>query len=69
MRGKRSKAYRRQMEAYVRGFSFREPYQVLVDSEFVRETGRCAMVLEERVAQALHGKIKPSKTPPAPSRL
>ena len=60
MRGKRSKQYRKLMLKYSQSFAFREPYQVLVDAEIVRDAVRFKMDLHPALERTLHGKVKPS---------
>ncbi|KAF5669234.1 rRNA-processing UTP23 [Fusarium heterosporum] len=62
MRGKRSKQYRKLMEQFSQTFGFREPYQVLVDAEMVRDSSRCKMDLEPALTRTVHGKVKPMIT-------
>jgi U3 small nucleolar RNA-associated protein 23 len=62
MRGKRSKQYRKLMNQYELAFNFREPYQVLVDSDIVRDTSRMKMDLSNGLTRTLHGTIKPMIT-------
>ncbi|KAF9774498.1 hypothetical protein IL306_007452 [Fusarium sp. DS 682] len=58
MRGKRSKQYRKLMEQFSQTFGFREPYQVLVDAEMVRDSSRFKMDLEAALSRTVHGKVK-----------
>ncbi|KAI5466179.1 Fcf1-domain-containing protein [Mariannaea sp. PMI_226] len=62
MRGKRSKQYRKLMEQFSMTFGFREPYQVLVDAEMVRDSCRFKMELEPALSRTVHGKVKPMIT-------
>lgn len=59
MRGKRAKQYRKLMHQYELAFNFREPYQVLVDAEMIKDTTRFKMNLPHLLERTLHGKIKP----------
>ncbi|KAL6868673.1 Fcf1 domain-containing protein [Trichoderma novae-zelandiae] len=59
MRGKRSKQYRKLMEQFSMTFGFREPYQVLVDAEMVKDANKCTMDLAARLQSTVHGKVKP----------
>ncbi|CAG7564579.1 unnamed protein product [Fusarium equiseti] len=61
MRGKRSKQYRKLMEQFSQTFGFREPYQVLVDAEMIRDSCRFKMDLEPALSRTVHGKVKPRK--------
>lgn len=62
MRGKRSKQYRKLMHAYQLAFSFREPYQVLVDAAIIKDAHRFKMRLGGMLESTLHGEIKPMMT-------
>jgi U3 small nucleolar RNA-associated protein 23 len=59
MRGKRSKQYRKLIQQYTIHFGFREPYQVIVDAEFVKDTTKCKMDLQAALERTLHGTVKP----------
>ncbi|KAL2369453.1 hypothetical protein BDBG_04522 [Blastomyces gilchristii SLH14081] len=59
MRAKRSKKYRKLMHQYELTFGFREPYQVLVDSNFLRAVYSFKMDLVPALERTLHGKVKP----------
>ncbi|KAI1417125.1 hypothetical protein F5Y13DRAFT_104251 [Hypoxylon sp. FL1857] len=58
-RAKRSKQYRKLMEQFSMSFGFREPYQVLVDADFIAESNKCKMDLMRRLEDTLHGQVKP----------
>ncbi|KAI0380697.1 hypothetical protein F5Y04DRAFT_257194 [Hypomontagnella monticulosa] len=58
-RAKRSKQYRKLMEQFSMSFGFREPYQVLVDADFITESNKCKMDLMRRLEDTLHGQVKP----------
>ncbi|TVY20564.1 rRNA-processing protein utp23 [Lachnellula arida] len=60
MRGKRSKQYRKLMQQYGLNFGFREPYQVLVDADVLRDADRFKMDLVGGLERTLHGQVKPS---------
>lgn len=62
MKGKRSKQYRKLMEKYQLTFQFREPYQVLLDSEIITAASRFKMNLGHMLQNTLHGEIKPMIT-------
>ncbi|KAK0654417.1 rRNA-processing protein utp23 [Lasiodiplodia hormozganensis] len=62
MRGKRAKQYRKLMHQYALTFGFREPYQVLVDSEIVLDSTRMKMDLAGYLERTLQGKVKPMIT-------
>ncbi|KKZ62170.1 hypothetical protein EMCG_03308 [[Emmonsia] crescens] len=59
MRAKRSKKYRKLMHQYELTFGFREPYQVLVDSNLLRAVYAFKMDLVPALERTLHGKVKP----------
>ncbi|EXJ55366.1 hypothetical protein A1O7_08293 [Cladophialophora yegresii CBS 114405] len=56
MRARRSKRYRKIMSSYQMSFSFREPYQVLLDSHFLKACHSFHMPLQKYVENTLHGK-------------
>ncbi|RMZ89261.1 hypothetical protein DV736_g3503, partial [Chaetothyriales sp. CBS 134916] len=58
MRAKRSKKYRKIMSAYQLAFSFREPYQVLLDAAFLRTCHAFHMPLQKYLENTLHGQCK-----------
>ncbi|KAJ5717914.1 hypothetical protein N7488_003560 [Penicillium malachiteum] len=62
MRAKRSKKYRKLMHQYETTFGFREPYQVLVDSNFLHATDSFKMDLLPALERTLQGKPKPLLT-------
>ncbi|CAL5866431.1 uncharacterized protein PFLUO_LOCUS639 [Penicillium psychrofluorescens] len=59
MRAKRSKKYRKLMHQYELAFGFREPYQVLVDANFLRAVDSFKMDLIPALERTLQGKVKP----------
>ncbi|KAF2187773.1 rRNA-processing protein UTP23, partial [Zopfia rhizophila CBS 207.26] len=62
MRGKRTKAYRKLMHQYQVTFNFREPYQVLLDSQVLHDAARFKMDLVGGLERTLQGKVKPMIT-------
>jgi U3 small nucleolar RNA-associated protein 23 len=59
MRAKRSKRYRKIMAQYtLPPFSFREPYQVLLDAAFLRACHAFHMPLQKFLENTLHGKCR-----------
>lgn len=62
MRAKRAKQYRKLMHQYQITFSFREPYQVLLDAGIIQAAARFKMRLGSLLATTLHGEIKPMIT-------
>ncbi|PYI19256.1 hypothetical protein BO86DRAFT_388701 [Aspergillus japonicus CBS 114.51] len=62
MRAKRSKKYRKLMHQYELTFGFREPYQVLVDSNFLRAVHSFKMELIPALERTVQGKVKPLLT-------
>ncbi|KAI1400307.1 hypothetical protein F4819DRAFT_378653 [Hypoxylon fuscum] len=61
-RAKRSKQYRKLMEQFSMGWGFREPYQVLIDADFLAEANKCKMDMVRRLEDTLHGQVKPMIT-------
>ncbi|KAM3420356.1 hypothetical protein BST61_g3637 [Cercospora zeina] len=62
MKGKRSKTYRKLMQKYQLTFDFREPYQVLLDADLIKDAARFKMQLGKMLQSTLHGEIKPMIT-------
>ncbi|CCE84075.1 Piso0_004678 [Millerozyma farinosa CBS 7064] len=62
MRQKRSKAYKKQMGLYVHAFKFRDPFQVLVDDEFIRICDKASLDVVRGLTRILHGGVKPMIT-------
>ncbi|KAJ5683533.1 hypothetical protein N7462_006698 [Penicillium macrosclerotiorum] len=62
MRAKRSKKYRKLMHQYELAFGFREAYQVLVDSNFLRAVDSFKMDLIPALERTVQGKTKPLLT-------
>ncbi|KAI5121349.1 hypothetical protein M0805_000657 [Coniferiporia weirii] len=62
MRQKRAKTYRKLMHSYCMTFGFRQPYQVLVDSEMCREAIASKFDLTKQLANVLQGTVKPMIT-------
>ncbi|PLN77928.1 hypothetical protein BDW42DRAFT_152347 [Aspergillus taichungensis] len=62
MRAKRSKKYRKLMHQYELAFGFREPYQVLVDANFLHAVHTFKMELIPALERTLQGKVKPLLT-------
>ncbi|KAI1614915.1 hypothetical protein EDD37DRAFT_650076 [Exophiala viscosa] len=58
MRAKRSKKYRKIMQSYQLAFGFREPYQVLLDSNFLRTAHAFHMPLQKYLENTLHGECR-----------
>ena len=59
MRAKRSKKYRKLMSNYSLSFSFHPPYQVLLDSNFLRQCHRFHMPIRQFLSNTLQGEIRP----------
>ncbi|KAI0432632.1 Fcf1-domain-containing protein [Xylaria sp. FL1042] len=57
-RAKRSKQYKRLMNQYEINFGFREPYQVLSDSQFLEAAIRSKMDIDHILKATLHGNTK-----------
>ncbi|KAJ7042537.1 Fcf1-domain-containing protein [Mycena alexandri] len=62
MRQKRAKAYRKLMALYSMSFGFRQPYQVLVDSEMCKAATELKIELAKQLNSVLQGDIKPMIT-------
>ncbi|EMD41802.1 hypothetical protein CERSUDRAFT_102193 [Gelatoporia subvermispora B] len=62
MRQKRAKAYRKLMSLYSMSFGFREPYQVLVDSEMCKTSVSQKIELVKQLGVVLQGTVKPMIT-------
>ncbi|PPQ71750.1 hypothetical protein CVT26_007590 [Gymnopilus dilepis] len=62
MRQKRAKAYRKLMHLYSMFFGFRQPYQVLVDSEMCKEAISQKNDFVKQLQTVLHGEVKPMIT-------
>jgi U3 small nucleolar RNA-associated protein 23 len=48
------------MQQYGLSFGFREPYQVLVDADIIRDADIVKMDLVGGLERTLHGQVKPS---------
>ncbi|KAF9458188.1 Fcf1-domain-containing protein [Collybia nuda] len=62
MRQKRAKAYRKLMALYSNTFGFRQPYQVLVDSEMCKSATDLRIELVKQLGSVLQGDVKPMIT-------
>ncbi|PCH33571.1 Fcf1-domain-containing protein [Wolfiporia cocos MD-104 SS10] len=62
MRQKRAKTYRKLMSLYSLSFGFRQPYQVLVDSEMCKESVAHKIDLVKQLGAVLQGTVKPMIT-------
>ncbi|KAF2270624.1 hypothetical protein CC78DRAFT_528379 [Lojkania enalia] len=62
MRAKRQKASKKLMHQYQVHFNFREPYQVLLDSQILQDAARFKIDLVGRLKKMLQGEIKPMIT-------
>ncbi|KAF9229489.1 Fcf1-domain-containing protein [Gyrodon lividus] len=62
MRQKRAKTYRKLMASYCLSFGFRQPYQVLVDSEMCRLATEAKTDLQKQLSTVLQGNVKPMIT-------
>ncbi|KXT13876.1 hypothetical protein AC579_2400 [Pseudocercospora musae] len=62
MKGKRSKQYRKLMQHYQLNFNFRQPYQVILDADIIKDAARFKMQLGQMLQNTLHGQIKPMIT-------
>ncbi|KAF8581366.1 Fcf1-domain-containing protein [Ramaria rubella] len=62
MRQKRAKAYKKLMSLYHLSFGFREPYQVLVDSDICSTSTSLKIELVKQFVNVLQGNVKPMIT-------
>ncbi|KAF8973737.1 Fcf1-domain-containing protein [Flammula alnicola] len=62
MRQKRAKAYRKLMHLYSMSFGFRQPYQVLVDSEMCKSAVAQKLDFVKQLYTVLQGEVKPMIT-------
>jgi len=62
MRQKRAKAYKKLMSLYHLSFGFREPYQVLVNSDICITSTTLKLELAKQFANVLQGDVKPMIT-------
>ncbi|KAI0348620.1 Fcf1-domain-containing protein, partial [Trametopsis cervina] len=62
MRQKRAKTYRKLMSLYSMYFGFRQPYQVLVDSEMCKTAIAQKIELYKQLGVVLQGTVKPMIT-------
>ncbi|GBB97222.1 hypothetical protein RclHR1_02940024 [Rhizophagus clarus] len=58
MRQKRTKQYKRLMGLYSTSFGFREPYQILVDGDFMRTALRYKMDISKQLCTVMLGSTK-----------
>ncbi|KAG6850823.1 hypothetical protein H0H93_008126 [Arthromyces matolae] len=63
MRQKRAKTYRKLMSLYAMTFGFRQPYQVLVDSEILKTGVEHKIELVRQLGTVLQGEVKPKQQP------
>ncbi|KIK71200.1 hypothetical protein GYMLUDRAFT_211186 [Collybiopsis luxurians FD-317 M1] len=62
MRQKRAKTYRKLMGLYSMSFGFRQPYQVLVDSQLCKDSVDHKIELVKQLETVLQGNVKPMIT-------
>ncbi|CAN9202912.1 unnamed protein product [Alternaria alternata] len=62
MKLKRAKAYKKQLHQYELNFGFREPYQVLLDSQILEDAYSCKIDLLARLQKLLGAQVKPMIT-------
>ncbi|KJA26170.1 hypothetical protein HYPSUDRAFT_122833, partial [Hypholoma sublateritium FD-334 SS-4] len=62
MRQKRAKAYRKLMHLYCMTFGFRQPYQILVDSEMCKCAVASTLDFGKQLYTVLQGEVKPMIT-------
>ncbi|KAJ3189287.1 Small subunit processome component [Gaertneriomyces sp. JEL0708] len=62
MRVKRAKNYKRHMGVYTHSFGFRQPYQVIVDGNFVAVSQKMKTPVTESLPKVLQGPCRPMTT-------
>ncbi|KAF1912504.1 Fcf1-domain-containing protein [Ampelomyces quisqualis] len=62
MKLKRAKAYKKLLHQYELNFGFREPYQVLLDSQILQDAYKFKIDLVARLQKMLGGQVKPMIT-------
>ncbi|KAL6712108.1 hypothetical protein ACN47E_003151 [Coniothyrium glycines] len=62
MKLKRAKAYKKLLHQYELNFGFREPYQVLLDSQILEDAYKFKIDLVARLQKVLGGQVKPMIT-------
>ncbi|KTW29274.1 hypothetical protein T552_01229 [Pneumocystis carinii B80] len=62
MRQKRLKSYKKWMRIYKIDFGFREPYQTLIDADYLQDSVKYKMDLIKLLERILQGKVKPMIT-------
>ncbi|KAG4305896.1 hypothetical protein PORY_000806 [Pneumocystis oryctolagi] len=62
MRQKRMKSYKKLMQIYRISFGFREPYQVLIDADYLQDSIKYKIDIIKQLERALQGKVKPMIT-------
>ncbi|EOA89041.1 hypothetical protein ACJQWK_06128 [Exserohilum turcicum] len=62
MKLKRAKAYKKQLHQYELNFGFREPYQVVLDSQILQDAYNSKIDLVARIQKMLGGQVKPMIT-------
>ncbi|KAJ3219907.1 hypothetical protein HDU67_008436 [Dinochytrium kinnereticum] len=62
MKVKRSKTYKRIMGVYCRSFGFREPYQILLDGNFIQVALEIRMDPRDMLPKILSGTVRPMTT-------
>ncbi|KAI8870677.1 hypothetical protein GQ42DRAFT_145575 [Ramicandelaber brevisporus] len=63
MRAKRAKQYKKCMQLYTTTFGFREPYQVLLDPQFIFHAQKSKLNLYNLLPATLQGAVKMMVTP------
>jgi U3 small nucleolar RNA-associated protein 23 len=64
MRQQRAKRYRKAMALYQTSFNFREPYQVLLSSDFILTAHRLKLNLVSLLQRTFQASLKLSNSPP-----
>ena len=66
MRQQRAKRYRKAMALYHTSFNFREPYQVLLSSDFILTAHRFKLNLAALLQRTFQAPLKLSNSHPTP---
>lgn len=62
MKQKRVKAYKKQINVYVRTFKFREPFQTVVDDRMILDCNKASYDLVKGLKRTVQGEVKPMIT-------
>ena len=62
MKQKRVKAYKKQINVYVRTFKFREPFQTVIDDRIILDCNKASYDLVKGLKRTVQGELKPMIT-------